>query len=385
MTDHELFSQAFDSLTASEDTYEEVLMKIERQDQPRHSLGWRVTVATLASTLVFGGTAFAFTNGLFASAFGSKGHENIPATALDDGKGGSITAPAMQFAEASEEDVARILGDAPQHVDFSCEVKGYTLTIDDLVMDEQGVGVATFTLTAPGGTDQFIGTYDDGYPDYGYLRYETGEAGKQLRSLSLRGINGGIYDHYEVVDLTQTTDEVLHGVMYFGAMNDVDPGGLVFGLAGVNDGDSDLWAAETDPFIPKARVDSIKLTDGQGHIAFVSPVGITYAAPFGEACGWPIDSDSTPTSDGAYAYEEQDPQVEDPQVESAGWAPNNTTIQLASGDPYVVESEDVFNSYCSYYTTNGAMTLVFNRLLDPELVASVTVDGPDGTTLTFSR
>ena len=70
---------------------------------------------------------------------------------------------------------------------------------------------------------------------------------------------------------------------------------------------------------------------------------------------------------------------------SAGWVPSNTAIQLGGQDAHVVVGPDVLNSYCSYYTTNGAMTLVFNRLLDPELVASVTVDGPDGTTLTFSR
>ncbi|MBQ6411290.1 MAG: hypothetical protein IJI16_05010 [Atopobiaceae bacterium] len=384
MTDQELFKQAFDGLRASADTYEEVLMKANGGYEPRHGITRRTFALALVGVLTCGGTAYAVSSGLFADAFGSKGHEDIPATALDDGKGDFVTAPAMQFVEASEEDVTRILGDAVQHVGLTCEAEGYLLTIDDLVVDGQGVGVATFTLTAPGGSGQFIGTYDDGYPDYGYLRYETDSSGKQLRSVTLRGANGEIYDHYEVVDLTQTTDDVLHGVMYFGALTGGDEGGLVFGLAGVSgqdgEADPDLWEAETDAFVPSAHVGSVELTDGQGHTAYVSPVSITYAAPFGEASGWPTDPDGTPVLDGAYAYEDQGLQDEE-----AGWVPCNTTIQLADGDPYVVEAEDVFNSYCSYYTSEGAMTLVFNRLVDPSQVTGVTADGPDGTTLEFVR
>lgn len=384
MTDQELFKQAFDDLHASAGTYEEVLMKANSDYEPRRGITRRAFALALVGVLTCGGTAYAVGSGLFANAFGSKGHEDIPATALDDGKGDSFTAPAMQFVEASEEDVERILGDAVQHVGLICETEGYLLTIDDLVVDGQGVGVATFTLTAPDGARQFIGTYDDGYPDYGYLRYETGPSGKQLRGVTLRGADGEIYDHYEVVDLTQTTDDVLHGVMYFGAMTDEGEGGLVFGLAGVSgqdgEADPDLWEAETDAFVPSAHVDSVELTDCQGHTAYVSPVSITYAAPFGEACSWSAGPDGTPVLDGAYAYEGQGPQDED-----AGWVPCNTTIQLADEDPYVVEAEDVLNSYCSYYTTEGAMTLVFNRLVDPSQVTGVTADGPDGTTLEFVR
>lgn len=383
MTDQELFKQAFDGLHASTDTYEEVLMKANSDYEPKHGMTRRAFALALVGVLACGGTAYAVGSGLFASAFGSRGHEDIPATALDDGKGGSVTAPAMQFVEASEEDVARVLGDAVQHVGLTCEAEGFTLTVDDLVVDERGVGVATFTLTAPGGTDQFIGTYDDGYPDYGFLRYETDSSGTQLRSVTLRGVDGDVYDHYEVVDLTQTTDDVLHGVMYFGAMTGGGEGGLVFGLAGTSgqdaEPDPDLWEVETDTFVPSAHVGGIELTDDQGHTAYVSPMGVTYAAPFGEACGWPTDPDVTPALDGAYTDEDQGS-----QDDGAGWAPRNTTILLANGDPYVVEGEDVLNSYCGYYTSDGAMTLVFNRLVDPSQVTGVTVDGPDGTTLKFS-
>lgn len=50
----------------------------------------------------------------------------------------------------------------------------------------------------------------------------------------------------------------------------------------------------------------------------------------------------------------------------------------------MVEGPDVLNSYCSYYTAEGALTIIFNRLVDPAQVTGVTVDGPDGSTLTFA-
>lgn len=389
MTDRELFRQAFDGLHASDNTYEEVLMKVNDDYEPRRGMTRRAFAIALAGVLACGGTAYAVTSGLFSSAFGSKGHDDVPATTLDDGKGGSITAPAMQFVDTSEEDAARILGDAVQHVGLSCEAEGYALAVEDLVVDEQGVGVATFTLTASGGVSQFIGTYGDDYPDYGYLKFEEGTSGTQLVSVTLGGGDGTIFDHYEVVDLTQTTDDELHGVMYFGPLEEGGTGSLVFGLAGIvgepaeastGEEDCGLWEAQAEPFAPAAHVDGVELTDGQGHSAYVSPLGITFAAPFGEACDWALDDDTALVEDGE-AYVAMD---ETAAGESSGWVPGSTTILLANGDDYVVTGEDVFNSYCSYYTKDGAMTVVFNRLVDPAQVTGVVTDGPDGTALEFS-
>ena len=359
MNERELFRQAFDGLHASEDTYEEVLMKVSDGYQPRRGLTRKALALVLAGVLASGGTAYAITSGFFG-AFGSKGREDIPTATIIDDKGGTITTPAMQFVDASEEEVARILGDAVQHVGLSCESHGNTLTIDDLVMDEQGVGVATFTLTSPEGTSGFIGSYDESYPDYGFLRFPEDSC---LRGIIVEGADGGHYDHYEVVDLTLTTEDVLHGVIYLGAMTADPAAGLVFGMGGVGDEvaetdggeivDRESWDALTDAFVPSVRVTGPELKSEEGYLAHVSPLGITFAAPFGELA---IDA----------------------------WVPGGTTLQMSDGSTYVVEDDDNLNTYCSYYTEEGALTLVFNRLVDPAQVTGVTIGDPGGEPLEFS-
>lgn len=172
-----------------------------------------------------------------------------------------------------------------------------------------------------------------------------------------------------MVDLTQTTSAELHGVMYFGAMGwkaeelaerlggDAIGGGLRFGMDGV--AEADMWEALTDVFIPDTPVDRANLADDQGHIAHISPIGITFEAPSDEFA--------------------------DPDSLGTDRVTGGIALQLADGSTYVVEGEDVHNSYCSYYTLDGDMVLVFNRLVDPAQVTGITVGGPGDTTLVFVR
>ena len=100
------------------------------------------------------------------------------------------------------------------------------------------------------------------------------------------------------------------------------------------------------------RVTGTELKSEEGYLAHVSPLGITFAAPFGELA---IDA----------------------------WVPGGTTLQMSDGSTYVVEDDDNLNTYCSYYTEEGALTLVFNRLVDPAQVTGVTIGGPGGEPLEF--
>lgn len=329
-------------------------------------MGWRAVALGLAGTLVCGGTAYALISSSFAaSAFGPKGHENIPArTITDDVTGSQWLAPAMQFMQVDEATAERLVGANVQHVGKTVSSHGYTLTVEDMVTDDQGLGIATFTLAAPGG--QLKDAYEAGYAE---MVFETADG---LRDVGVRGntsdFGTGHYDFRSIVDREASTETEIHGVLYFGPFSTQAADDLVFYLVGDDAADAESssratqWEADTEAVAPGQAVASRAFADASGHTAHISPLGIVVDGPFAEG------------------------------DRSNPWVANRIALEFAEGSEYLVKDDATMNCYVSWYSNatasgeldNAGLSTIFNRLVDPAQVATVEATGPNGTTLTFT-
>ena len=161
--------------------------RIEHGAEGRHAgrEGWthRVTVKAaaiaVAGTLLVGTGAYAAVSNadFFRSAFGDKGHEDIErqevsyaeiAPEISEKADSTFVRPAMVWGEVDEAQADRLLGGYVQDVWQSVTVLGYTLTIDQLLVDANGLGLATYSLACPDG----VAAQASGYGQY-YLSSDT--------------------------------------------------------------------------------------------------------------------------------------------------------------------------------------------------------------------
>ncbi len=71
----------------------------------------------------------------------------------------------MTWVQTDPANAERILGPFVGTVGQSVSANGYTLTVDEVVVDENGIGVATYTLSNPDG----VGEVDGYYGHFGFM------------------------------------------------------------------------------------------------------------------------------------------------------------------------------------------------------------------------
>lgn len=107
-----------------------------------------------AATLSLAVTAYATNNfglgGFAKSAFGN-GIEGFETEAVDNGKGGTYEAPAVERVEVDPAEAEKIIGDYVANANKTVTAHGYTFTIEDYVMDKNGIAVVTYTVENPDG------------------------------------------------------------------------------------------------------------------------------------------------------------------------------------------------------------------------------------------
>ena len=375
MTQRELFKETFSQLHASPDTLSEVMNMAKHENitymnkTKRHPARKLIAIVAVAALLVTG--AVAVSNGFLRGAsaepggdfltesFGVKGLEDTqPKEIYEAGK--SWTQPGTEWAPVDAETAAAIVGDSIVFIGKTYTMGDYTVTLDSYVMDDNGVGILTWTLAYPGGIPNVL--HDENSGQFGF-GVEDGLCEPALWTTEDEHINSR-----SVLNTELSTADKFHIVTYFGDAKDVVDSDLDMYLRL----EERKWSEEEEHDFEVVNegkmliemgdvyLESVTLSGGE-YTAHVSPLSIRFEATFGER---------------------------------EGWVPDDLRIQYVEGSEfgteYVCEQDEPYmhNLIFAYYDGDikdyENLVKVFNRLIDPAQVASATISGPNDTTLTFT-
>ena len=356
MIDRKLFQKTFSALHASPDTLSEVY-KVVRRNKRRLTLTKGMLVAAvLAMCVTVAGAAVGVAQLVKANVAPAAGVTDADLHAYDKDTVGSntplvlgndgqpITLPRMERTSTDTATVQRLLGDYLCTVDAAMEVDGYTIKLNTFLIDENGSGFLTYTLSHPDG----IKADENGY----------GEVFTPLNPSLIIGDDPKSFDYMDAktyLDTAASTDTELHLVLYFSDFGYWHKGDdLIFAVnpqyAG-DDPDTKTWGGSIS-ISPIAYLPAATFTAENGDTVKVSALGIHVAAP------------------GAITNQICD------------MVPRELVLHMTDGSRYVVDSarENIMNWVVGLGTIdenhhiNGG-TYSFNRLVDVDEIESVTAEG----------
>lgn len=359
--------EAFNLLNASETTYEKV-MDMTRNETSRKSADAKlrthrmtrrafVTCAALSVAAVGGAAYAAVETDFFKTAFGDKGIDDLEARDVtDEVTGSTYTLPGTQWVSTDSEEARRLIGDSVERVDESVGYDGYTLTVGSCVVDENGLGIADFTLENPGGLD----LYEPVAQEYGELYMNEGVPIGGIRVTDATGEK--IADSRAIINRNASTETSIAGACYFdvaraNGMSVED--GVGWSLSSCPNGEV---ISDVISFFPAKYAPAKLFTCDDGiATASLSAFGIVFNQ-LGDA-----DSESNESKDG---------QKEETRTAYPEWVISKVVIAYADGSEYVAQDDGTYNIIFGLLSDDwGSQSLLFNRLVDPESVASITVNG----------
>ena len=368
-----LFREAFSPIDAPDDMAERVIRMAGTSSRNMrghrvHHIPVRAVVigVTLSAALVGGGAYAAVQSDFFQSAFGDKGQKDVAARDVPvEGKDSTFRLAEMTWVQTDPANAERILGDYVGTVGQSVSINGYTLTVDEIVVDENGIGVATYTLSNPDG----VGEVDGYYGHFGFMP-DAPIRGVHIEGATQRDIGnvmtGGIsFDQRSVKDEVLSTGTELHAVQYFCSLfGEHDENGYMWQLS-VLDEESGLPAGPTVTYAPEAAIPATAFAAETGETVSMSPLGMVASESIET-----MDPESyrrcvVTFSDGTEYVVKDDRYYEFDDKENAPELVDNTIFALGSG------------SVGTFF--------VFNRLVDVEAVASVTFETTAGEQLVLTR
>ena len=404
MTDRELYRETFSHLHASGDTVTEVL-NMANNNKTHTRPARRAVIALIAAALAVALSITAYAigehTGFFEQVFGDTGVESRDAyeVVADDTKpnSGMVTVPAYERVSVDPDAAEELIGDQVQDVDQSFTMDGVTFTAESMVIDANGVGALTYTVSNPDGFPDMSGAYGETFPALMEMDEEIGyygEGGVPLVSAQRDGEEHLISPH-TYLDSAASTDTQIRLTAYFWIYWGVEPGDElrltlrkfiynydepleIIGDDGQLEG-TEPSIDETEEhltFTVEDLVPAVTFTAEDGHTASVSPIGVVLDDWYDALPGLSLDyADGTeyvvkgddvanaqfgaivgPSSYGIYGEETEVDTDGDGQVD---------TIEYGEPDPALCEG--------MYQTMD-----VFNRLVEPENVTAVhTVGGID--------
>ncbi len=328
----------------------------------RRPAGMRLAVrAAIAAALVLAlsVTAYAVANytDFFASVFGGEDAGDrtysMPVDQWDE-DGNQMTREIVIEDRPVDQDAAQaLLGDTVAGGQ-SVTVGDYTCTVENLTMAENGVGVMTYSIENPKGLPE-ITVFDETVKNFALGgadsdAWAVGADGLKVYT-PMFSVPDGMVD--EISFLMTATDTRLEARSYIALFTDgACPDELTVDFFGGADAGEKYRLAVPLPELAEAA----ELTGPEGWTASLSPMGLMLKAP------------SLDDIDGG----------------------KTITVRFADGSEYMVVGDaSVNNCPVSCVNENGTARYVFNRLVDPAEVTSVTVqkqtsDGQD-LDLTFTR
>ncbi len=355
MIDRKLFQQTFSALHASPDTLSEVY-KVVRRNKRHHTITKGMLIAAVLAMCITVAGAVGIATLIKADVAPADSITDADRNAFDKDTVGSdtplvlgndgqpISLPRMERASTDTATVQRLLGDYLCTVNATMEVGGYTIKLNTFLIDENGSGFLTYTLSNPDGVEPD----ENGY----------GEVYTPLDPWLIIGDDPKGFDYMDAktyLDTAASTDTELHLVLYFSDFGYWHKGDdLIFAVkpqyAG-DDPDTLTWGGSIS-ISPIAYLPVTTFTSENGSTVSVSALGMRVNAP----------ADITNQISGVNTKE--------------------LVLHMKDGSRYAVESdrENVMNWVVSLGTVdedhNGnGLGFSFNRLVDVDEIESVTAEG----------
>lgn len=346
MHDRELFEKAFSPLHASPDTLTEVRKTMRNEKKTRRALGKGAVIAiaaalTLTVAVASGIVTLIKADVSPADKVDDATHraftDDIDAAApvVDDGKGGLVPVPDMERIPGDVQTTQRLVGQYLSKLDAEMTVDSNTIKLGTFLIDENGLGLLTYSVENPSGV---------GYTDVGYgegidlplqptLHFRSPDEGNALFAKCY-------------VDKETSTDTCLNVVLYFAAGTSFRQGDLLYVTMQDELGQPYSIAVQPRTYVPVAT-----LTSGSETLT-LSPLGMSIRN----------------------AHPDREPLVDE------------LTLRYQDGSEFTVESSS--RSLMNWVV--GCMrgsddvpfadnTYVFDRLVDVDAVTSVTLEGHQHT------
>ena len=355
MIDRKLFQKTFSTLHASPDTLSEVY-KVVRRNKRHHTITKGMLIAAVLAMCITVAGAVGIATLIKADVAPADSITDADRNAFDKDTVGSdtplvlgndgqpISLPRMERASTDTATVQRLLGDYLCTVNATMEVDGYTIKLNTFLIDENGSGFLTYTLSNPNGVEPD----ENGY----------GEVYTPLDPWLIIGDDPTSYDYMDAktyLDTAATTDTEMHLVLYFSDFGHWHKGDdLIFAVKPQyveGNPDALTWGGSIS-ISPIAYLPVTTFTSENGDTVKVSALGIHVAAP------------------GAITNQICD------------MVPRELVLHMTDGSRYVVDSarENIMNWVVGLGTVdenhhiNGG-TYSFNRLVDVDEIESVTAEG----------
>lgn len=278
-TTESMMSEALGCLHAPDDLAERALAASHAR-HPAHRGHARKLVSVFAMTLVaalaFGGTAYAVVRGgLFERAYGgAHGLDSTQAWSIQ-GDDGTTYDFQMSLESVAGKDVMQAIVDATEEVNLVASANGYTLTVESMVLDANGAGAATFTLTSDHGFKL--------YPDAvaGDLVFDTSS---DLRLISMDVPSEASIDERLVYEVDSSTDSEIRGTIYFSSQGpDTFKDGVTWGLFIDSEGQDGKAKPHVDvntaAFRPTKALAARTFGDASGATASLTPLSLRLDFP----------------------------------------------------------------------------------------------------------
>ena len=366
MNERTSIKRALEPLHASPETLEEVLDMVDREKTVKHvKKAGRNTMrgALIAAVLVIALSVTAYAvgeyTGFFDTVFGDESiaSRDVEHKVLTDDEGSvwkEYDVPGQERVPVDQEMAEELVGDETASVGQSVTVQDVTFTVEDFVMDANGMGVLTYTMEDPNGFPGTEFTEEGGmlYQDpnmVGSLRdatlYFADENGEQIHFVDSRD--------FVAAGGTDTQKTVVKYFAPFEGLEQAENLKLTFHVVKEHGPDAMLAAdvvAEGSVIFPLSQaVPVTPLTGPDGWSASVSPVGLQIVPPEGN-----------PYRQNYYF--------------------NDVVIHMTDGSEYVLKQSEsyMYNITVGCYGEGFVMNDTFNRIIDPAEVESVTAVG-DGS------
>ena len=358
--------RALAPLHASEDTLEEVLDMIAERETRRYAghsarRGLRAGLIAAALVLALSVTAYAIGEytGFFDTVFGN---EDIPSrqgehVLYTDGDGNVVSEydlPGQERVPADPDAAQALVGGGTGSVGASVTAAGVTFTVEDFVIDANGLGALTYTMEDPEGFPgvEFDGSAIRSYPLSGgslleprlTVRDGSGEKISWMDSAQFAAAGG-----------TDTKKTVALYFVPVGSMAGAAQLELTFSVAtGYDAARSEVQVQEDSVVFPlSGAVPAETMTGPEGWTANLSPVGLVIAPPAG-----------TPLGDDPF---------------------DDVTLHMADGTAVTVKQTEPYMDNATAEIIGKTDAMVFDRLVDPAQVESVAVSGGNSPAMTFTK
>ena len=355
MIDRKLFQKTFSALHASPDTLSEVY-KVVRRNKRHHTITKGMLIAAVLAMCITVAGAVGIATLIKADVAPADSITDADRNAFDKDTVGSdtplvlgndgqpISLPRMERASTDTATVQRLLGDYLCTVNATMEVDGYTIKLNTFLIDENGSGFLTYTLSNPNGVEPD----ENGY----------GEVYTPLDPSLIIGDDPKSFDYMDAktyLDTAASTDTELHLVLYFSDFGYWHKGDdLIFAVDSHANGVATTWGGAIS-ITPRTYLPVTTFTAPNGDTVRVSAIGIQ------------IDYIRRIAMSGSPLLE---------------LLVDELTLHMKDGSQYVVENERdyIMNWVVGLGTVDEEHNATgcgysFNRLVDVDNVESVTAKG----------